>query len=349
VTGAAAAGPASAATDLAWAPFGAAGDILRRVVASGRTAPAYLFEGLDLSLARRAARVFAAALLCRAKSPPCGECSSCRRVASGSHPDLHLQGRDKATVISVDALAALLERAHMSPLEGDRQVFVVEPADALAPEAVARYLKTLEEPPRSTVFVLVTARPDRLPDTVRSRCQRLRFPSPPEAGIAASLVAGGLDEARASRVARLSGGSTARASRIAALALDAAADGITRAALGAVPAAATDAERGLSDLRARLAESGEPTGPDAEPSPGEGPAAGEALREALADLFHVLVTLARDRAAGLDGGPLAEVSPSAAAAVLPEWGRLASLVRRNLSPVSLWIEAVAVLARSAGT
>ena len=136
-----------------WARFGASGALLARVARGGRTAPAYVFEGEDREVPRAAARLFASALLCRAASRPCGACSTCRRIASGNHPDVHARGRDKATVISVEALAELLERAHGSPLEGDRQVFVIDPADALAPEAVAMYLKSLEEPPATTTFV----------------------------------------------------------------------------------------------------------------------------------------------------------------------------------------------------
>ena len=331
----------AAAPAEAWARLGAAGDLLRRIVEGGRRAPAYLFEGPDLLLPREGARTFAAAILCRAPERPCGRCSSCRRVAAGVHPDVHVQSRDKATVISVEALAALLERAHASPLEGDRQVFLVEPADALAPEAVARYLKTLEEPPVSTTFVLVTSRPDRLSDAVRSRCQRLRFPAPSEADVVRRLLGEGVEPERARRLARLAGGGVARALRLARARLDEALDATIEAALAPTSSAAGTADRGLAELRARLAEAGERVDPEG----GEGaePAAGEALRVALEDLLHALVVTARDRASGVQGGPLGSLSEEGAAVALEGLTELQPLVRRNVAPVSLWTEAIARL------
>ncbi len=327
-----------------WAPFGDAGALLARVAKGGRTAPAYVFEGEDREGPRAAAKVFAMALLCREPSRPCGACSTCRRVASGSHPDVHARGRDKATVISVEALSEMLERAHGSPLEGDRQVFVIDPADALAPEAVAMYLKSLEEPPPTTTFVLVTARPDRLPATVRSRCQRFRFPAPTDAAIAAKLVRDGAEPERAAVLARWAAGSTARGRRLLALAIDEVVDELVRAASGRVSSAATTAESVLADLRTRAGAALEPE------AAGEGAAdvatpAGEALRRALDDLFHALATVARDRAAGRNSGPLAGLAPAAAARALTQLASLGVDVRRNVSPVSLLIDAVRVLRR----
>jgi DNA polymerase III delta' subunit len=313
------------------------------MLTGGRLAPAYLFDGPDASVPREAARRFAAALVCTSASRPCLACSACRRAASGNHPDVHVQGRDKATVISVEALSALLERAHASPMEAGRQVFLIEPAEAMAPEAVARYLKSLEEPPPTTTFVLVTTRPDRLPDTVRSRCQRLRFPAPSEDRIAERLAADGVAPARALRLARWGSGSTARARRLAALDADLALDGLVAAAAGPVSSAATTAETVLAALRRRGA-----TGEE-EPGAGEREGSpGEALRRALDDLFHALQVDARDRLAGRPGGSLSHLSPERAAAALDRLARLAANVRRNVTPAALLIDAVAALRGAPG-
>ena len=327
-----------------WARFGASGALLQRVARGGRTAPAYIFESEDREGPREAAKTFAKALLCREAMRPCGRCSSCRRIASGNHPDVHVRGRDKATVISVEALGLLLERAHGSPLEGDRQVFVIDPADALAPEAIAMYLKSLEEPPATTTFVLVTARPDRLPATVRSRCQRFRFPGPADSAITSRLVRDGASPERAVVLARWSSGSSARARRLLALAADEAIDELVRASSGHVPTAATSVETVLADLRTRAGVALEPE--IAEPGAQESATpAGEALRRALEDVFHALVTVARDRAAGREGGPMAGMGPEAAARALPALGALAVDVRRNVSPAALLIDAVRILRR----
>ncbi len=334
------------------ARFGRAGDVLRRLAHGGRTAPAYLLDGPDLAVARDAARWFAAALLCPEREGPCGVCSVCSRVAHGTHPDVHFRGRDRATVISVEALGALLERAQLSPLEGSRQVFVVAPADAMAPEAVGRYLKTLEEPPSSTTFLLVTERVDRLPDTVRSRCQRVRLPGRSRDEIASVLAADGVEASRAARLALLSEGSLARARRLAALSADEVVDALAAAALSPSPSAATEVERLIPELKRR---GGEVHGPsEGDPPPGESlddGAAGtdqEDLRRALEDVFHALVVTARDRAAGESEGPLASLTPDGAAATMSRWGFLGSLVRRNAGPAALLIEAVSALRASAG-
>ncbi len=328
-----------------FARFGAAGGLIARIARGGRIAPAYLFEGPDLGSPREAARLFAAALLCGAPDAPCGACSTCRRVASGQHPDLHVQGRDKMTVISVEALAALLDRAHASPIEGRRQVFVVEPADAMAPEAVARYLKTLEEPPASTTFCLVTAKPDRLPETVRSRCQRLHFAGPTEADLTRRLVREGADPERAAVLARWASGSPARGKRLLALSMDELLDALSNAGTARPSSAATTAEAVLADLRTRMAAMGASAVPEeaAPDTPGTPPS--EALRNAMDDLFHAVTVAARDRAAGRDGGPLAPWSPLTAAAFLPRLARLASHVRLNVAPVGLLIELISALRR----
>jgi DNA polymerase III delta' subunit len=324
----------------AFSRFGSAGDLLGRIAAGGRVAPAYLFDGPDASVPREAARRFAQALVCTADRRPCQACSACRRVASGNHPDVHVQGRDRATVISVEALSALLERAHASPMEASRQVFLIEPADAMAPEAVARYLKTLEEPPPTTTFVLVTSRPDRLPDTVRSRCQRLRFPAPTEEEVARRLAAEGVADERAQRIARWASGSTARARRLVALDADLVVDGVIASALGAASTAATTADTVLAALRQRAGASVAEGGEDPATEGREG-AAGEALRRALEDVFHALQVVARDRLAGVPGGALASLSPERAGRALERLARLSAHVRRNVSPAALLIEAVA--------
>lgn len=330
-------GPDDGALDAPW--LGAAGARLARIAAGTRIAPAYLLESEDATGPREAARRFATALLCEAEAGrPCRRCSACRRVRSGSHPDFHRRGRDKATVISVEALAAVLERAHASPLEGRRQVFVVDPAEAMAPEAVARYLKTLEEPPATTTFLLVTTRPERLPDAVRSRCQRLRFPAPPPDVLRDRLVAEGVDAARAAAVAALAGGSTPRARRLAALEADTLLDAFVGAALAREPGTATAVEATLAALRARAG--GDPddgTREDGEAAPDGAP--GEKLRQALEDVFHGLQTRLRDRLVGREAGVLAALSPGRAEAALERVGRLAGYVRRNVSPAALLLDA----------
>ena len=90
--------------------------------------------------------------------------------------------------IKVDQVREAIERAAYRPFEGRRRVVIIDEADALMIEAQNALLKTLEEPPPASVFVLVTSRPDVLLPTVRSRCQRLRFGRLAPADVAAVLM-----------------------------------------------------------------------------------------------------------------------------------------------------------------
>jgi DNA polymerase-3 subunit delta' len=118
----------------------------------------------------------------------CGTCSSCRRIGRGVHADVLRVEPGETGAIKVDQVRDAIERSAYRPFEGQRRVVIVDGADALLPEAQNALLKTLEEPPPASVFVLVTPRPDVLLPTVRSRCQRLRFGPLSEAEVARVLI-----------------------------------------------------------------------------------------------------------------------------------------------------------------
>jgi DNA polymerase-3 subunit delta' len=141
----------------------------------------------------------------------CGVCAACTRIARGVHPDtLVLEPGDNGS-IKIDQVREAIERTGYRPFEGRRRVVVIDEADALMPAAQNALLKTLEEPPPSSVFVLVTARPDVLLPTVRSRCPQLRFRQLSPDEIARGLVARGLGQAEAQAVAASADGSLGRA------------------------------------------------------------------------------------------------------------------------------------------
>ena len=105
----------------------------------------------------------------------CGTCASCKRIARGVHADVLLVEPGESGTIKIDQVREAIDRAAYRPFEGRRRVVIVDDADALNAEAQNALLKTLEEPPAASTFVLVTSRPDMLLPTVLSRCQRLRF------------------------------------------------------------------------------------------------------------------------------------------------------------------------------
>ena len=142
----------------------------------------------------------------------CGACSPCARVDRRAHPDVLTLEPGDTDVIKLEVVRDAIERTAYRPFEGRKRVVIIDRADALMPAAQNALLKTLEEPPSSSIFVLVTSRPDVLLPTVRSRCPRLRFGRLTTSEIAGALIdSHGYTEAEAQAVASTSGGSLGRA------------------------------------------------------------------------------------------------------------------------------------------
>ncbi|MBN1282607.1 MAG: DNA polymerase III subunit delta' [Proteobacteria bacterium] len=197
---------------------------LRRSLESARLPNAYVFAGPAGVGKRLAADAFAAALLCP-EAPSrghdaCGECLSCRKLASGNHPDFFLlepeeSERGAVTSIKTDPVRELMQRLIFKPLEAQAKVAIIDGADRLMPQAANSLLKTLEEPPERTHFILVTPLPHRLLPTIRSRCRLVAFSPLGEEELAAALVRRrSMEPAEATRIARLAGGSMGLALRL---------------------------------------------------------------------------------------------------------------------------------------
>ncbi|MGO9027744.1 MAG: hypothetical protein ACLQOZ_03820 [Acidimicrobiales bacterium] len=179
--------------------------------AARRPVHAYLLHGPPGSGKLAAARGFAAALLC--PQGGCGVCSTCRRALAGTHPDLVLVERTGAS-LDVDDARTIVTRAQRRPLEEARQVLMVTDIH-LAGKAAPALLKTVEEPPPTTTFVLVG---DELPPamiTIASRCVQVAFDPVPADAVAAWLVGHGVTEDVARSVAEVSGGRLDRARLLA--------------------------------------------------------------------------------------------------------------------------------------
>lgn len=118
----------------------------------------------------------------------CGKCRSCDRIARGVHVDVLMLEPDDRASIKIDIVRDMLSKISYRPFEGRRRVVLIREADALEPEAQNSLLKSLEEPPPGTMFILTTAVPGVLLPTVRSRCMRLRFGRLTASEVAAGLV-----------------------------------------------------------------------------------------------------------------------------------------------------------------
>ena len=211
----------------------------------------------------------------------CGTCSVCRRIGRGVHADVMMIAPGDTGAIKIDQIREATERAAYRPFEGRRRLVIIDDADALVVEAQNALLKTLEEPPSASVFVLVSARPDMLVPTVRSRCQRLQFGRLTAAEVAALLMrAHGYSEENSRAAAAAADGSVGRAlaegSSESALARDAAAR-VLRAV-----SAPSDPRRRLDSAKELAARPG---------GKGSGPGAD---RNALAMRLRALGSLLRD-------------------------------------------------------
>ena len=160
-------------------------DLWRRLVAiraDGRLPHALLLTG-PAGVGKHAfATRLSNALVCatpEAGGDACGTCAACRMTAAGSHPDQHVvspEGTGKA--IKIEAIRQITGRSVLAAQDEGYRVFVIDPADTMNRAAANALLKTLEEPPPRSLLVLVSSHPDRLPATIRSRCQALTFRTP---------------------------------------------------------------------------------------------------------------------------------------------------------------------------
>jgi DNA polymerase-3 subunit delta' len=184
-------------------------DILRRAVASGRLAHAYLFEGPEGVGKRLMALALVRAVFCAEGG--CGTCASCRKVDHHNHPDLHLLEPDGAT-IKIEQIRSLQKELSFRPLEAPKKVCLIEGAEKMNPAAGNALLKTLEEPSGSALLILLTPRPEGLLPTIRSRCQPLPFSRLPRESLREVLCDRlGIDETRGHILAALSEGSFKKA------------------------------------------------------------------------------------------------------------------------------------------
>ena len=195
-------------------------NLLARSVARQSLPPSLIFAGPAGVGKRLTAIALAQALNClkpqRTKDAPdsvdaCGACAACKRIARGVHPDVTEIKPDEKGSIKIEPVREMINSAGYRPFEGKRRVVIIDEADALERGAQNALLKTLEEPPSGSVFVLVTSRPDVLLPTVRSRCPELRFRALGNDELAQALIARGLSETEARTVAATAGGSVGQA------------------------------------------------------------------------------------------------------------------------------------------
>ena len=154
---------------------------LRNAVQQGKVHHAYLFVGSRGTGKTSMAKILAACLNCERGSgggtiEPCGQCDSCLSIAGAT--SLDVIEMDAASNNSVDDIRELRESVAYAPVSGRRKVYILDEAHMLSTAAWNAFLKTLEEPPPNTVFVLATTEANKVPATVVDRCHRFDFHRP---------------------------------------------------------------------------------------------------------------------------------------------------------------------------
>ncbi len=157
--------------------------LLQRSLARGRLGHAYLFAGNQLEELESLARTLAKILNCQkptktggAATDCCDACPSCRKIDNETHADMHwARPESKSRVVTIDQMRELMREIQLKPAEAEYKVAVIVAADRLNVQAANAFLKTLEEPPAKSVLILLSTEPQRILETILSRCLRLNF------------------------------------------------------------------------------------------------------------------------------------------------------------------------------
>jgi DNA polymerase-3 subunit delta' len=270
--------------------------LLSRAIAHGTLPPSLLLAGPAGVGKRRTATAIAQTLNCLSPvvSAPlfemdgddealpierdaCGTCASCRRIERGVHPDVIVLEPGDTGAIKIAQVREAIDQSGYRPFEGRRRVIIIDDAAAMVHEAQSALLKTLEEPPSASIFLLVSAMPDSLLPTVRSRCPRLRFGALPAGEVAAALMRDhGYSEAEAFAAAADADGSI----------------GLALAARSADVAEARESAQRLLEEAARLGDPSRRLDVARELTSGKGTPAAE--RDRLAACLRAAASLLRD-------------------------------------------------------
>jgi len=158
-------------------------ELLQRSLERGRLAHAYLFAGEEESPLEGIARTLAKTLNCLNPVKQsgvaidcCDQCLSCQKIEHLNHGDVRwIRPESKSRVITIDQMREVMQQVNLKPTEAEYKIAVIVGADRLNAAAANAFLKTLEEPPARSILILLTLEPQRVLETIRSRCLRLNF------------------------------------------------------------------------------------------------------------------------------------------------------------------------------
>ncbi len=192
---------------------------LKKNIVEEKFPHAVIFSGEEGVGKRLAAEICAAALLCEnpIDGNPCGVCESCHLVSARSHPDFYIVEAEETKTsrnIKIGQIRNMQSEAALRPINSDRRVIIIDGAELMNKAAANCLLKTIEEPPSQTIFILLTASRASLLMTIRSRCRTINFDKLSNEQIQDALTAQGVEEQEAKRLAIIANGSFGRALKL---------------------------------------------------------------------------------------------------------------------------------------
>ena len=194
-------------------------DQLKKNLAAGTFPHAVIFSGIEGVGKRLAAEICAAALLCEnpVDGEPCGTCASCHLVAAHTHPDFVIVEPEEtkaARNIKIGQIRDLQDKTSLTTMISEQRVVIIDGAEFMNVPAANCLLKTIEEPPGPTTFILLTASRTALLMTIRSRCGTVNFDKLSAEEIFNALTAQGVDETQAQKLSVVAAGSFGRALKL---------------------------------------------------------------------------------------------------------------------------------------
>lgn len=191
-------------------------DDLRKIIADGKFPHAVIFSGVTGIGKRKVAEICAATLLCEnpGDGNACGSCPSCKLMSGSSHPDFYVVEPEETKTtrnIKIAQIRTLQSEAVLKPLQSSCRVVLIDGAEFMNNAAANCLLKTLEEPPSQTIFILTTANRAGLLMTMRSRCLTMNFDKLSAEDIVLGLIRHGVDSDTADKISLIADGSLGRA------------------------------------------------------------------------------------------------------------------------------------------
>lgn len=192
---------------------------LKKNISEEKFPHAVIFSGDEGVGKRLTAEICAAALLCENQTDgePCGVCENCRLVAARSHPDFYVveaEATKTARNIKIGQIRDLQAEAALRPINSARRVMIIDGAELMNNAAANCLLKTIEEPPSQTIFILLTASRSNLLMTIRSRCMTVNFDKISAEQIRDFLISRGVESSEAENLSVIADGSLGRALKL---------------------------------------------------------------------------------------------------------------------------------------